>query len=53
MAPEEAIIIEDKVSNGNIKITGIIIKTDGSEFNEREETTKTLRGSGKGQVQIT
>ena len=46
------IVIEDLTSNGNIKISGTIIKTDGEDFNEKEDTSKTLRMSGAGQVQI-
>jgi hypothetical protein len=46
------IVIEDLTSNGNIKISGTIIKTDGDGFNEKEDTSKTLRMSGDGQVQI-
>ena len=46
------IVIEDLTSNGNIKISGTIIKTDGEDFNEKETTSKTLRMSGAGQVQI-
>jgi len=47
------IVLLDEASNGNIKISGTIIKTDGDDFNEKEETFKTLRLSGDGQVQIT
>ena len=47
------VVIEDLTTNGNIKISGTIIKTDGDEFNEKEDTSKTLRMSGAGQVQIT
>ena len=46
------ITIEDKVTNGNITISGVIIKTDGVGFNEEESTFKTLRMSGAGQIQI-
>ena len=46
------VVIEDLTSNGNIKISGTIIKTDGEDFNEKEDTSKTLRMSGAGQVQI-
>ena len=46
------IVIEDLTTNGNIKISGTIIKTDGDDFNEKEATSKTLRMSGAGQVQI-
>ena len=46
------IVIEDLTTNGNIKISGTIIKTDGEDFNEKESTFKTLRMSGAGQVQI-
>ena len=46
------VVIEDLTSNGNIKISGTIIKTDGDKFNEKESTSKTLRMSGAGQVQI-
>jgi hypothetical protein len=46
------IVIEDLTTNGNIKISGTIIKTDGDDFNEKESTSKTLRMSGAGQVQI-
>ena len=46
------IVIEDLTTNGNIKISGTIIKTDGDDFNEKEDTSKTLRMSGAGQVQI-
>ena len=53
MDESKPIVIEDLTTNGNIKISGTIIKTDGDEFNEEEETSKTLRMSGAGQVQIT
>jgi len=46
------ITMEDKASNGNIKISGTIIKTDSNEFYEKEDTFKTLRLSGAGQIQI-
>ena len=46
------IVIEDLTTNGNIKISGTIIKTDGKDFNEKEATSKTLIMSGAGQVQI-
>jgi len=46
------VVIEDLTSNGNIKISGTIIKTNGDDFNEKETTSKTLRMSGAGQVQI-
>ena len=47
------ITMEDNVGAGNIKISGTIIKTNGDDFNEKEETFKTLRLSGDGQIQIT
>ena len=47
------IVMEDNMGAGNIKISGTIIKTDGDEFSEKEETSKTLRLSGSGQIQIT
>jgi len=52
MDESKPIVIEDLTTNGNIKISGTIIKTDGENFSEKEETSKTLRMSGAGQVQI-
>ena len=52
MDEDTPIVIEDLTTNGNIKISGTIIKTDGEDFNEKESTFKTLRMSGAGQVQI-
>ena len=46
------VTIEDRTSNGNIKISGTIIKTDSSNFYEKEDTFKVLRSSGAGQIQI-
>ena len=52
MDGDTPITMEDKATNGNIKISGTIIKTDGDEFNEKEDTFKVLRMSGAGQIQI-
>ena len=52
MDEDTPITMEDKTTNGNIKISGTIIKTDGDEFNEKEDTFKVLRMSGAGQIQI-
>ena len=52
MDEDTPITMEDKATNGNIKISGTIIKTDGGDFNEKEDTFKTLRMSGAGQIQI-
>ena len=46
------IVMEDRTSNGNIKISGTIIKTDSNDFYEKEDTFKVLRSSGAGQIQI-
>ena len=40
---DTSITIEDKATNGNITISGTIIKTNGDDFNEKEDTFKTLR----------
>ena len=53
MDEDTPITIEDNMGAGNIKISGTIIKTNGDDFNEKEETFKTLRLSGDGQIQIT
>jgi len=52
MDEDTPITMEDKATNGNIKISGTIIKTDGDDFNEKEDTFKVLRMSGAGQIQI-
>jgi len=52
VAEDENIVIDDLTTNGNIKISGVILKTDGDHFIEKEDVSKTLRGSGTGQVQI-
>ena len=52
MDEDTPIVMEDRATNGNIKISGTIIKTDGNEFEEKEDTSKTLRLSGAGQIQI-
>jgi len=52
MDEDTPITMEDRATNGNIKISGTIIKTDGDEFNEKEDTFKVLRMSGAGQIQI-
>ena len=52
MDEDTPIVMEDRATNGNIKISGTIIKTDGDDFEEKEETFKVLRMSGAGQVQI-
>ena len=49
---ETPITMEDRTSNGNIKISGTIIKTDSGDFFEKEDTFKVLRSSGAGQIQI-
>ena len=46
------VVMEDRTSNGNIKISGTIIKTDSNDFYEKEDTFKVLRSSGAGQIQI-
>jgi len=46
------VTMEDRTSNGNIKISGTIIKTDSNDFYEKEDTFKVLRSSGAGQIQI-
>jgi len=53
MAEDEDIVMTDNTTAGDIKITGVILKTDGDRFSEKEETSKTLRSSGEGQIQIT
>ena len=53
MDEDTPIQMEDNTSAGNIKISGTIIKTNGDDFNEKEDTFKTLRMSGAGQIQIT
>ncbi len=52
MDEDTPIVMEDRATNGNIKISGTIIKTDGDDFNEKEDTFKVLRMSGAGQIQI-
>ena len=52
MDEDTPIVMEDRATNGNIKISGTIIKTDGVNFEEKEETFKVLRMSGAGQIQI-
>jgi len=52
MDEDTPITMEDRATNGNIKISGTIIKTDGDKFNEKEDTFKVLRMSGAGQIQI-
>tara|TARA_Y100001963_G_scaffold74145_1_gene103061 strand:+ start:129 stop:1670 length:1542 start_codon:yes stop_codon:yes gene_type:complete len=52
MDEDTPIVMEDRATNGNIKISGTIIKTDGDDFEEKEDTFKVLRMSGAGQIQI-